>query len=138
MWRVLMDFESYKEFMPKLMEVEVKERTDTTVVVSYVLETPGRNTRYAMSYEMREADHEMDARWHSGSLEGTFGHWRLVEAAGGTLVYYTGATRNYSRILQRLEDDQQTVTTGVNVSSAIAMVRAVAERAEKLESKATD
>ena len=133
-WEVLADLESHPEFMPKLRRAEVKERSDDRLVVALELETPGRNTRYVMAYDLRPAAWRIDVSWVSGDLRGTFGTWRLVPSGQGTLVYYQGATRNYSRILQRLEDDQQTITIGVNVSSAIAMVRAVKERTEGLRS----
>jgi ribosome-associated toxin RatA of RatAB toxin-antitoxin module len=137
-WAVLADFERYVEFMPKLRSAEVVERGEASAVVAYEIETPGRNTRYTYRYEMLEPSWEIRARWVSGDLRGSFGNWRLVLAPGGTLVYFTGATRNFSRVLAALEDDQQTITIGVNVASALAMVRAVRDRSEALAAQAAE
>ena len=131
-WSVLVDFDRYTEFMPKLVGAEVRERSETSATVALELDTPVRNTRYVMAYELRRDSWEVRVRWVSGDLRDTFGDWRLVATRGGTLAYYTGATRNYSRMLQALEDDQQTITIGVNVSSAIAQVRAIKDRTESL------
>ena len=47
-----------------------------------------------------------------------------------SLIYYTAASRNFSRLAQSLEDKQQTITVGVNVSAALAAVKALKSRAE--------
>lgn len=136
-WDVITDFESHTEFMPKLRRASIESREGNVIEVSLVLQTPGRNTRYVMAYELDRPSWRIDVEWVSGDLEGTFGQWRLLDSGdGGTLLHYIGATRNYSRFLQRFDDDQQTITIGVNVSSAIAMVRAVKERTEELAVKA--
>jgi hypothetical protein len=47
-----------------------------------------------------------------------------------TLIYFTTASRNFSSLAQSLEDEQQTITVGVNVSAALATVRAMKKKSE--------
>ncbi len=129
-WEVLGDFERYQEFMPRLRRSRVRRRKGTAVIVDLEIEAPVRNIKYAMEYEPCESERKMDVRWHSGDLRGTFGEWRLVPSGKGTTIFYTGTTRNFSRVIKALEDDKQTITVALNVSSALAMVRAMKDRSE--------
>jgi len=53
-----------------------------------------------------------------------------------TRIYYGGVTRNFSSMAQRLEDDQQTITVGVNVVGLMAAVKAIKTRAEAVHAAA--
>lgn len=131
-WSVLSDFESYHDFIPRVRRADVTRRTETTAVVALELDTPVCNTKYAMAYELCEAERKMVVRWHSGDLKGTYGEWHLVPENGATTLFYKGATQNFSRVIKAFEDDKQTITVAVNVSSAMAMVRAMKDRSESV------
>ncbi len=50
---------------------------------------------------------------------------------GKTLLSERVQVKNFSSILQSVEDDQQTITVGVNVSSALAATKAIKKRVEQ-------
>ncbi len=131
-WGVLGDFESYRDFIPRVKRADVTQRSETSAVVALELDTPVYNTKYAMAYELCEAERKMIVRWHSGDLRGTYGEWHLVPDGEATMLFYTGATQNFSRVIKAFEDDKQTITVAVNVSSAMAMVRAMKDRSESI------
>ena len=73
-------------------------------------------------YTIAPEGFSLKCRWKEGDLEGSFCSWRLVSLGPTeTLIYYTTASRNFSSLAQSLEDDQQTITVGVNVSAALSM-----------------
>lgn len=130
-WATVSDVAAYKEFLPRTVRSDVKPLTDTQLDVTFEVEVPGSNTVYTFRYDLDPTAYSAKGRWVKGDIKGSECEWKLVPHRGGTLVYYTAASRNYSSFAQSLEDDQQTVTIGVNVSAALATVRAVKARIEK-------
>ena len=59
---------------------------------------------------------------------------KLESAADGkkTIIYHQGSTRNFSSFAASLDDEQQTITVGVNVSSVIAAAKGIKRRSEEL------
>jgi hypothetical protein len=55
---------------------------------------------------------------------------RFVPNGNRTLIYYTIAIRGLPSLATALEDDQQTITVGVNVVTAISAVKAFKRRVE--------
>lgn len=129
-WSTAVDFARYKEFMPRVVRSDVKTRKDGKLDVTYEVEVPGSNTVYTFRYDVDASKREMTGRWVKGDIKGSECAWRMVPYRSGTLVYYTAASRNYSSLAESLEDDQQTVTVGVNVGAALATVRAIKQRLE--------
>jgi ribosome-associated toxin RatA of RatAB toxin-antitoxin module len=130
-WRVITDYASFKTFLPNVEESEVKRITDYIYDVSYEVEVPGSNPEYTFRYILDPTKHTVTCGWKEGDLEGSFCKWRLVSMGPKrTLIYFTTASRNFSSLAESLEDDQQTITVGVNVSAALATVRAMKRRSE--------
>ena len=58
--------------------------------------------------------------------------WRLEGTADGrTLVYYKVTLRGFSSVVESLEDDQQTMTVGVNVGTVVAATKAIKRESER-------
>lgn len=130
-WRVATDFAAYKEYMPNLIRSDTEKKGENTVAVTFEVEVPGINPEYTFEYSMTPDKYQMTARWKDGDLKGSFVKWRLRESGpSDCMVYYTTATRNFSGLAESLEDDQQTVTIGVNVAAALATVKAIKLRTE--------
>jgi hypothetical protein len=129
-WRAATDFAAYKTFLPKTLKSSPKPVGTNRVDVEYEIDTPMTNTSYTFRYEIDPDAMTMRGNWVKGDIKGSFCAWRLVPSGEGTLLYYTTASRNFSSIAQRLEDDQQTITVGVNVATALAVVKAVKRHVE--------
>jgi hypothetical protein len=138
-WALAIDLGRFKDFMPKVVKSDV-----TTVSVdlskpgalpqydlNLEVEVPGANPDYTFRYTLDAAKREMSGQWVKGDLKGSHCKWRLV-ALGPTrtLLYYTAASKNFSSMATALEDDQQTITVGVNITAALATAKAVKRRAE--------
>jgi hypothetical protein len=133
-WRVATDFGNHKSFMPKLVASSPKALGPNRFEVRFEVEIPfpGRNERYTFRFELEPERFLIHGRWAEGSLRDSFTEWRLVpHGPGQSLLYLTNATRNFSKIVAAIEDAQQTVTVGVNVSTALAVVKAVKQRVER-------
>jgi ribosome-associated toxin RatA of RatAB toxin-antitoxin module len=131
-WNVLTDFASYRDFMPKVLKSEVLERSGTKVRVAFEIEVPGVNTSYEVQYTLNEPRRQIDVAWASGDLEGSRWSWRLEPSpsGNGTLVHYACSMKNFSSVVASLDDDQQTMTVGVNVGTVLAATKALKRRAE--------
>jgi len=131
-WAVATDFGRFREFMPKTLRSDAAPVAGSPgqVDVTYEVEVPGPNPVYTLRYAPDEARREIPCRWVRGDLQGSHCRFRLVAQGRRTLLYYTTLSRNYSSLAQSLEDEGQTVTVGVNVSAALAVVNAVRRRAE--------
>jgi hypothetical protein len=100
--------------------------------IAFEIESPGPNTKYKVRYALDHRAHVADGEQVSGDLKGSRWRWELfARQGGGTRVRYTSRARNFSAILNALEDEQQTVTAGLNVSAAVTMLRALKRRCEE-------
>src|SRR5205814_8397343 len=82
-------------------------------------------------YTLDGSENDAEGRQVADDLTGSTWRWELFETAPGrTRVRYTSRARNFSTILNALEDDAQTVTAGLNVGAAITMLRALKKRCE--------
>ncbi len=136
-WDVVSNFSNYRYFMPKVARSEQRMTGPNQCDVSYEIEVPVlANAKYVFHYTLDPAAMTAHGQWIKGDIQGSFCDWKLVPSKDGTLVYFTTASRNYSSLAQRFEDDQQTITIGVNVSAALATVRAIKKRSEMLAGSA--
>ncbi|MHB8419428.1 MAG: SRPBCC family protein [Myxococcales bacterium] len=127
------DFAAHKSFMPKLVASTPTPAGPNCLDVRFeiAIPFPGRNERYVFRYDLDPEGLTLNGRWLSGDLKDSFARWRIApEGERDCLLHFTTATRSFSKILSAIEDAQQTVTVGVNVSSALAVVKAVKQRAE--------
>lgn len=136
-WDVVSNFSTYRYFMPKVVKSEEKvsgPQFPNQCDVAYEIDVPISNAKYTFHYLLDPDKHEIHGKWLKGDLEGSFCEWKLVPYKDRTLAYYTTASRNFSSLAQKLEDDQQTITIGVNVSAALATVKAIKKRVEGMSS----
>ncbi len=130
-WAIATDFAQYTKFMPKVEESKVVRKGPNQLQVTMELDVPGPDPEYTYRYDLHPATFTMSGRWIGGDLKDSYVEWR-IEPLGkaGSLLYYTTSSLHFSSILQALEDSQQTITVGVNVAAALAVVKAIKRRAE--------
>lgn len=132
-WKILTDFESYRFFMPRMDKLEVSRLADGSALMKIRLDTPLSATVYTNRLTADAARRTLDIRQVDGDLKGSNYSWRVVpRGAGRSRVYHTGVVKNFSAIAQTFEDEQQTITVGVNVVSLMAPTNALKNRAEAM------
>ena len=133
-WAIVSDQSKLTEFMPKVTTSDVTptEGKSNEFDLHISLDVPGPDTDYTVHYVRDEARREMKGTWVKGDLKGSKWTWKVEKASdGNSIVSFAASIKNFSSILQNVEDDQQTMTVGVNVSSTLAAVKAVKRRAER-------
>jgi ribosome-associated toxin RatA of RatAB toxin-antitoxin module len=137
-WEIVKAQAKFKDFVPKVLESEMKPQ-GTDHEVHFVIEVPGPDTDYAIRYTIDDAARSMSGAWAKGDLKGSRWVWKVEAAPGSkTLLTHSIALKNFSGIAQSLEDDNQTITVGVNVSAALAVTKAVKKRAEAVRAAAAE
>lgn len=131
-WQVLTDYEAYDKFLPLVEEADVERQAGHTLI-DFELDTPFVSTSYTNKYTERPEERTLIVDNVKGDLKGTSFTWKVVPRGEGCRIYLTGAVKNYSAMLQRFEDDQQTITIGVNVGTLMQSIKAIKQRAEQLE-----
>ncbi|MBX5484747.1 MAG: SRPBCC family protein [Myxococcaceae bacterium] len=132
-WSVLLAMESFHEFVPMMIRSDITRRSDAnTFDVRFVYDVPGPDTDYTARMRVDGKRREIHGTWLKDDLKGSTWSWRLERSGDDhCLLFHKVSVRNFSPLLQRVDDDQQTVTVGVNVSSALATVKAIKRRAEQ-------
>jgi carbon monoxide dehydrogenase subunit G len=134
-WAVLIDYEKYIEFMPRMEKLEVK-REGNDAYLAIKLDTPMVATKYTNKMTADAANHSIAAKQVDGDLDGSTYNWKLVStASGGTRIFYSGLIKNFSSIAERFEDDAQTMTIGINIVSLVQAAKAIKQRAESVKAK---
>jgi ribosome-associated toxin RatA of RatAB toxin-antitoxin module len=130
-WATLTAFDKYTEFVPKVTTSQVLRKGNNEVDVRWVIDVPGPDSDYVTRYALDEKKGEVKGNWMKGDLKGS--RWLMkVEPTqdGKTLLSYTASLRNFSSFAQSIDDDQQTITIGVNVASVLAATKALKRKAE--------
>lgn len=131
-WRAAVAMERFKDFVPKVVTSEVRRRSASGFDVRFVYDIPGPDTDYTARVSVDEEAKELRATWLADDLRGSSWTWRVVPSGPNrTLLFHTVRVKNFSPLLQQVEDDEQTVTVGVNVSSALSTVKALKRRSEE-------
>jgi carbon monoxide dehydrogenase subunit G len=133
-WAVLTDYERYIDFMPRMTKLDVR-RDGADAYLAIKLDTPLVATNYTNKMTANATDFTIAAKQVEGDLDGSAYFWRLTPTASGTRITYSGIIRNYSGIAERFEDEQQTITIGINVVSLLQAAKAVKFRAEGIQKK---
>ena len=139
---VLRDMSRYTEFMPKVIRSDVTPHQGTvseTFDVRMVYDIPGPDTDYTARMSVDEEDKRIVGTWLHDDLRGSRWEWKVQPwGEGGTraLLVHSLSVKNFSPLLRQVDDDQQTVTVGVNVSTALVTVKALKRRTEALRSQA--
>jgi ribosome-associated toxin RatA of RatAB toxin-antitoxin module len=122
----LLDHSKFKNFMPKVLTSEVVKSNAKGFDVRFVIDVPGPDTDYTIRYVRDDAKHVLTGTWLSGDLKDSKWEWKIEPTADGkSLLSHALKVKNFSSVLTSLEDERQTMTVGVNVSSAIAATTAV-------------
>ena len=131
-WATLLDFKRYPSFMPRVDEATPHQRRGK-LEVDFELDTPLMTTEYTSRYEVKPDRFIVDIRVIDGDNEGSRFRYQLVPLDGGkrTRLSYSGRLKNFSTMVEALDDDAQTVTLGVNTAIQLATVRAITAEAER-------
>lgn len=132
-WAALLDMDAWKKFMPKVETSEVSNKNEATgeFDVRFVIEVPGPDTDYTIRFTRNDKELTLTGRWLKGDLKSSRWFWKVQKGANGkTLLSQTLAVKNFSAILQNVEDEQQTMTMGVNVASSVAATTALKKHLE--------
>lgn len=129
-WALVKAQQNFKDFIPKVLVSEMKP-SGTDFEVRMVIDVPGPDTDYSVRYTIEDEKKTMNGCWVKGDLKASRWTWRVEPAPGGkSLLTHTVALKNFSGLAQSLEDENQTITVGVNVSSVLAATKAVKKKAE--------
>ena len=132
-WEIIKAQDKFKTFIPKVLVSEMKP-SGTDYEVHMVIDVPGPDTDYCVRYTVDEAGKTMSGNWAKGDLKASRWFWKVEAAPGGkTLLTHTAGLKNFSGIAQSLEDENQTITVGVNVSSVLAATKAIKKHAESVK-----
>jgi len=130
-WEAVLAMDKFTEYVPKVTTSEVSRREGNDFDAHFVLDVPGPDTDYTIRFTKDDAKRELKGVWSKGDLKGSRWLWKVEPSAGGkSLLSQQVYLKNFSSILQSVEDDQQTITVGVTVSSALAAIKAVKRRCE--------
>jgi carbon monoxide dehydrogenase subunit G len=134
-WHVLTDFDSYRWFMPRIKRLGVSHDGADTLV-AFTLDTPIVSTAYTNRYTPDRNKKVLYVRTERGDLNGSNFIWRVVKLSDErTRIYYSGVVQNFSAIAERMDDEQQTITIGINVVSLLSAIKAVQVRSESMYTK---
>lgn len=131
-WATLLDFKAYPSFTPRVEDATPRTRKGR-LEVDVELDTPLVSTEYTSRYSIKHDRYIVDIRVIDGDNEGSSFRYRLVSLDGGTRtrLSYGGRLKNFSTMVEALDDDAQTVTLGVNTALQLATVRAITAEAER-------
>ena len=140
-WAVLTDFEHYPKFMPQTTAERVIERQGDKVLIEQTLsikfwQLPSLDLTYRLAYQLEPMTRIRF--WHAaGPMEGTYGGWDILPAGTQTFVFYT----LYSNLtslgwgLGSVMKSQPDFMTGINITTANMVVKAIKEEAERRAKK---
>jgi ribosome-associated toxin RatA of RatAB toxin-antitoxin module len=123
-WETLLKMDDYKNFMPKveLSEISNRDEAKGEFDVHYIIEVPGPDTDYTIRFVRNDKEMTLTGKWIKGDLKGSRWFWTVRPGPGGkTLLSQSVQVKNFSALLQNVEDDQQTITLGINVGSAVVV-----------------
>ena len=133
LWELVKAQQNFKDYIPKVLVSEMKP-SGTDFEVHMVIDVPGPDTDYCVRYTIDDEKRTMTGSWAKGDLKASRWLWKVEAAPGGkSLLTHTAALKNFSGIAQSLEDENQTITVGVNVSSVLAATKAIKKKAESVK-----
>jgi hypothetical protein len=132
-WDALVKMNEWKSFMPKVLESEItaKDEAKNEFDIRFVVEVPGPDTDYTIHFARDDKAMTLTGKWAKGDLKGSRWFWKVQPSPNGkTLLSQTVQVKNFSAILQNVEDEAQTITLGVNVGSTVVVTGALKRRIE--------
>jgi hypothetical protein len=134
LWGVLLDYENYRFFMPRVASVTTSPGPPGTTLVKWSIDTPLVATRYTNASTVDVERMLMKARTVEGDMVGSHYDWLVIPLGDHKCrMFHSAWPRNMNGIVDTLDDEQQSLSIGVAVSSVMATIRALKARAELLE-----
>lgn len=136
-WKTVRDYPSYPTFVPRVVSADIVDRKPKHFDVAYEVEVPGRNPSTTIRFTFDEAKRTIDGRWIAGDIKGGRWAWALYpgEKPGTTIATYTthadGGSGATGRLVRSLDDKYHTMAFAIDASTALLMVRAVKDEAER-------
>jgi hypothetical protein len=95
------------------------------------------STAYTNRMTADESKHTVVVKNEKGDLSGSRYLWRITPLGDNRArIFYSGLIKNYSAMAESFEDEQQTLSIGINVVSLLATAKAVKDRSELLHKQA--
>ncbi len=88
-YQLAKDMESYPNFMPDVLKVEVLERDEKTTITSWVTNIDGRKICWTERDYFNDTDHQIIYKQIKGDLKKFDGEWDLESIAQGTRITLT-------------------------------------------------
>jgi ribosome-associated toxin RatA of RatAB toxin-antitoxin module len=130
-YATVLDHAKFKDYMPKVLTSDVEKSNGKGFEVRFVIDVPGPDTDYTIKYVRDDEKRVLKGTWAKGDLKDSKWEWRVEPAGDGrTMLFHQLQVKNFSSVLTSLEDERQTMTVGINVSSAIAATTAVKNHIE--------
>ncbi|MFH2044473.1 MAG: SRPBCC family protein [Pseudomonadota bacterium] len=133
-WDTILDVGNYKNYMDRVVKVSVisKDEAKGELVASFEIEVPINNTEYTLKNLYNKDEKVINVYQIKGDLAGSNWQWRFESKGNTTIVYYTAQMMNFSYLLQKFEDENKTISMGINISSALETIKLIKQRAEYL------
>lgn len=133
-WDTILNIEDYSSYMPRVTKSKTIQTNedDTEIIAEFEIKAFMRNTKYQLKYIIDNTKRTINVYHHSGDLEGSHWHWRFQSKGSNTFIICTGASLNFSSFLRAIDDRNQTLTVGVNISSMLTNIRYIKERCESI------
>lgn len=134
-WDTVRDVSSLKEYVPKIERITIPEalnKKEDELIADFEIEVPIFNIEYRLRYKFNREAKQIDVDRLNGDLEGSRWTWKFEERGNKTVVIYSGIIKNYSSFLESFEDDNKSISIGVNISTLVSTVRYTKERSEFL------
>lgn len=113
-YQVLVDFESYKRFMPNVNNVEVLHRTDSSAILNYTLSLPlGKTKKYRLSMNFDISDDTANLKWKMIPWQGLKESETIVDTTGYWLLQDFSEKKGYVIILHHVYTDPGNIPFGL-------------------------
>ena len=127
-WETMTDYEHFIDFMPQVVDFKATKKSDNLVETYQEIDVPGFNYKYTLLNKLDKANYTITVTPVEGPAKGSWSY-RIVPFNGGSLLYYYCYSKLPS-IITKFEDEQQTMTIGVNAATSVAVVQAFKKRVE--------
>jgi ribosome-associated toxin RatA of RatAB toxin-antitoxin module len=136
LWDVLLDYDQYRFFQPRVERAAPTLGKDGNVLVDWKIDTPLISTAYTNLMTKDDGARLLKARQVKGDLRGSDWDWKIVPLGPGRCrMFHTARMRNFAALVNTLDDDQQTLTVGIATASVMSTMRAFKTRAEQLHKR---
>jgi len=88
-WSIVSDMESYPEFMPNLVSVDIEERSENTTVSKWVSNVDGKVIAWTEKDVFFQDKHRIEYHQISGDLKKFEGFWQLTDTPDGVSILLT-------------------------------------------------